>query len=600
MTHDISLSAPTNYEISKTSGNEFTTSLTFAETDGSVVESTVYVRLKAGLNVGNYNDESIDITSTGADAKAVTCSGSVLAAVPTITVSPETLSGLSYVYENGPSGIQSFIVSGVFLTNDISITPPTNYEISLNTGESFSATNPITLPHSSGTINETNVYVRLKAGLDINTYNGEEIVVSSSGATNKTVTCDGAVTSPSPTIEVLLRPTHIDLSSVNSQSAVLMKASYYPSDDAKYRIYNESNQHNCWDSASEQFINSANYSDGPNIPGTPSTSSTWWIIFERGNNNNVNGSYRDRLGSSYGTNYQTQALPASTEIGESFTISGSIEGSNFNLDYKYVVLGFAGETLVSATSTDLITGDYELKAPNGTTITKLEVRSVENEIKFTKEGNWNSNTENETLPVTLSSFTATVNNTHNNVTLNWVTQSESNVLGYYIYRSDDINLENSIRVSNIIYSHNSTLEQTYSFTDQEVSTGIYNYWLMSVDRDGTIEYFGPVNAEIKDFNAENPPVVVMETAFNSIYPNPFNPSTTLSFSLAQSSDVKIKIYNIKGELVREYTEYNKAKGNHKFVWNGKDNNHNNCGTGIYFFKLQAGDYSLTRKALLVK
>lgn len=79
LTHDISLTAPANYEISKTSDTGFAASLDFAQTGGDVSSQTVYVRLKANLSVGNYDSEIITASSTGADNKTVTVSGSVSA-----------------------------------------------------------------------------------------------------------------------------------------------------------------------------------------------------------------------------------------------------------------------------------------------------------------------------------------------------------------------------------------------------------------------------------------------------------------------------------------------------------------------------------------
>ena len=76
--------------------------------------------------------------------------------------------------------------------------PPTNYEISTGTGGSFSATDPITLTQSGGSVATTTIYVRLKAGLAVASYNDEEITATSTGATNKTVTCSGSVTAPPP------------------------------------------------------------------------------------------------------------------------------------------------------------------------------------------------------------------------------------------------------------------------------------------------------------------------------------------------------------------------------------------------------------------
>lgn len=79
LTANISIAATANYEISKTSGSGFATPLIFTQTGGTVTEQTIYVRLKAGLDAGDYNNEVITATSTGADNKTVTCSGSVTA-----------------------------------------------------------------------------------------------------------------------------------------------------------------------------------------------------------------------------------------------------------------------------------------------------------------------------------------------------------------------------------------------------------------------------------------------------------------------------------------------------------------------------------------
>lgn len=118
---------------------------------------------------------------------------------PTITLSGSILTGFNYVEGSGPSTEQSFDIEGSDLTNDISITPPTNYEISITTGGSFVATNPITLTQSGGTVSSTTIYVRLKTGLSEGTYNSENITATSTGAANKTVTCNGTVYKVEPT-----------------------------------------------------------------------------------------------------------------------------------------------------------------------------------------------------------------------------------------------------------------------------------------------------------------------------------------------------------------------------------------------------------------
>ncbi|MCF8359446.1 MAG: T9SS type A sorting domain-containing protein [Prolixibacteraceae bacterium] len=113
---------------------------------------------------------------------------------PFITVSTYSLNEFYYVEGNGPTASQSFDVSGTNLTSDITVTPPTNYEIS-DDDASFQST-PITLTQSGGSVASTTLYTRLKAGLFQDEYN-ENISCASTGATSQTVVCSGGVFSTS-------------------------------------------------------------------------------------------------------------------------------------------------------------------------------------------------------------------------------------------------------------------------------------------------------------------------------------------------------------------------------------------------------------------
>lgn len=113
---------------------------------------------------------------------------------PTLTADPANLTGFTFIEGSGPSEEQTFTVSGADLTNDISITASTNYEISTTPGAGY--TSPITLTPSLGIVSSTTIYVRLKAGLTAGAFNGEVINITSTGATPKTVTCSGTVINP--------------------------------------------------------------------------------------------------------------------------------------------------------------------------------------------------------------------------------------------------------------------------------------------------------------------------------------------------------------------------------------------------------------------
>ncbi len=84
------------------------------------------------------------------------------------------------------------------------------------------------------------------------------------------------------------------------------------------------------------------------------------------------------------------------------------------------------------------------------------------------------------------------------------------------------------------------------------------------------------------------------------FPNPFNPETTISFSLAKAAPTKLSIYNIKGQLVRNLVNSKLTQGDHKVVWNGMDDNGNPVGSGVYLYRLESADYNRSLKMILMK
>jgi len=86
----------------------------------------------------------------------------------------------------------------------------------------------------------------------------------------------------------------------------------------------------------------------------------------------------------------------------------------------------------------------------------------------------------------------------------------------------------------------------------------------------------------------------------SNYPNPFNPSTTISFTLPKDGPVTIDVYNIKGQKVRSLVSDSFQAGQHSVVWAGDNDYHYSVGSGIYFYRMAAGDYVAVRKMLLLK
>ncbi len=84
------------------------------------------------------------------------------------------------------------------------------------------------------------------------------------------------------------------------------------------------------------------------------------------------------------------------------------------------------------------------------------------------------------------------------------------------------------------------------------------------------------------------------------YPNPFNPTTTINFSIQSNTKVNLSIYNIKGQKVRTLVDSNIEKGDHSVMWNGSDESGNPVSSGIYLYKLKTKDNQKTNRMLLLK
>ncbi|MCK4312112.1 MAG: T9SS type A sorting domain-containing protein [Candidatus Cloacimonetes bacterium] len=94
---------------------------------------------------------------------------------------------------------------------------------------------------------------------------------------------------------------------------------------------------------------------------------------------------------------------------------------------------------------------------------------------------------------------------------------------------------------------------------------------------------------------------VKKCVLHKNYPNPFNPETTISFSIPEDSKVELSIYNIRGQKVITLTKDKFEKGFHKLVWNSKDNNGKSVATSVYFYKLKVnGKDKAVKKMLLLR
>lgn len=208
--------------------------------------------------------------------------------------------------------------------------------------------------------------------------------------------------------------------------------------------------------------------------------------------------------------------------------------------------------------------------------------------------------QDPTLPVTLSHFSATMT-AQNYVQLVWISQTETNLLGYNVFRNDSPELSSAVKISNMIEGTNTSTPQTYVYIDMDLNQdGTYYYWLQNVDLDGTSLYHGPVSVVFNTGGQGGSPGIPNATRLKNAYPNPFNPSTTISYQLKDAGRVKIDIYNTKGQILRSFEQVHTIAGNYHILWDGCDGTGKALSSGVYIYKMTCGSYSATKKVVLQK
>jgi hypothetical protein len=204
-----------------------------------------------------------------------------------------------------------------------------------------------------------------------------------------------------------------------------------------------------------------------------------------------------------------------------------------------------------------------------------------------------------TLPVTLSSFTVQLND--KSLVIFWTTQSESGLLGFTLYKSETDNQQLSQRVNlSPIPACNTSHTQSYSYTDNDVTArNTYHYWLEAVALDGSSELFGPVMLTISEPGTA-PPSPAYVTKLCTAYPNPFNPSTAIPFSLKEPSHVKIEVFNTAGQKIQTLIDSEYTEGEHQAVWDGTNSTGSAVSSGIYLYRMKAGTFTDVQKVILMK
>ncbi|MBZ0178020.1 MAG: T9SS type A sorting domain-containing protein [Melioribacteraceae bacterium] len=186
------------------------------------------------------------------------------------------------------------------------------------------------------------------------------------------------------------------------------------------------------------------------------------------------------------------------------------------------------------------------------------------------------------IPVELTSFTAAI--VGDDAVLNWRTATETNNYGFEVERQ---NSEESWENVGFVGGGGTTaIPQEYSFTDRLIFSVNIFYRLKQIDFDGSYEYSNVV--EVENINPT-------KFALHQNHPNPFNPSTVISYQLAVNSKVSLKIYDVLGREVAVLEKEYQPAGNYKVEFNAKG-----LSSGVYYYHLEAGSYSQTKKMILMR
>jgi len=198
------------------------------------------------------------------------------------------------------------------------------------------------------------------------------------------------------------------------------------------------------------------------------------------------------------------------------------------------------------------------------------------------------------LPIQLTSFNASQNPSGAGVILRWSTLSEVNNYGFEVQRGT-VSGGDFVAVSGaVIPGHGTTtVPRDYSYTDRSAQAGTWYYRLKQIDLDGAVHYSDPAKVDVQPGGTGQDLPAVFSLAQN--FPNPFNPETTIRYSLPSRSHVLLAVYNALGERVAVLAEGEQESGFHEVRFDGSA-----LSSGVYFYRLQSAGFVQTKKLSLLR
>ncbi|MBA4251850.1 MAG: hypothetical protein C0425_09625 [Chlorobiaceae bacterium] len=606
LTANILISAPSGFQVSTNSTTGFGSSLTLTQTAGSVSTTTIFSRFAP--NAVQSFSGNITHTSTGATTQNVAVTGTGIAPLPAMTVSVTTLS-----FGNQTSGTssaaQSFVVSGSNLTNNIVLTAPTGFEISLTSGTGFAST--LNLTPTSGTVSNTTIFARFSPNA-VQVFSGN-ISVATVGATTQNVALTGTginLTAPS-----LLNPTNN--SSLQTGNIFFNWSRAFGATNYRLQVSQDSLF------ATTIFNDSTIVDTFRTVNVTQSFRRIFWRVSSRNALTTSPFSLTFAFNTSDTIGFGNLQWPLNPVIlrQDSVTVYGQIfvngltnapgRGAGIN-----AWLGWSNTNSNPNTWTNWIPATYNVDVGNNDEyqanigaglprgVYYYAFRYQLNLGTFRYGGTnsfWNGTTSvNGILRINARPINRPTNLTVTNIqqrraSFSWIDNSNN---------EDNFVLQRKLgdSLSTNTYSDVATLNSNQiTFTDTTLTPLTqysYRVFARSIDTVSTFSNQISFTTQPSSVGAEN---ILSDFMVMQNFPNPFNPSTNVQYNLPYSSNVKLVVYNSLGNIVFERSFESQNAGLHSLQFNATD-----LASGVYYYSIIAisldgnKQHRATKKMLYLK
>ncbi|MCD4650466.1 MAG: T9SS type A sorting domain-containing protein [Candidatus Cloacimonetes bacterium] len=265
------------------------------------------------------------------------------------------------------------------------------------------------------------------------------------------------------------------------------------------------------------------------------------------------------------------------------------DGNTLNYDWLLDGVNVSADSFYTLITDYTSAGDY---------ILELNVTDFQNTLRDSLTFVWNIHVNNldQEIIVTELSYASESNGV-------WTPEDQMINLGesleFLIWAVDPDG--NVIEYNWLLDGTSVATDSSYSFDTDYLSSGNYLLELNVTDNSvisnrDSLTYSW--NISVCDLGTEESNIVSVTTRLISCYPNPFNPVTTISFSVKEQETATLEIFNLKGQKIKSYHAF--ASGIHEVIWNGKDDKGNKVSSGLFFYRLKSESVQQVRKVLLLK